>query len=450
MSIDEMLLQQASLVGAMDEAVDDALPHEIAEIVKSQRKRVFIKITSWFLPAAAGALAAVMTVPAFAQANDGLVPLGMTTVKPLGAVPGGTLVLPTSSLPKPAGQARTHLQFVVPDLPLTTPFDCDLSPKCETPASLACVYLLPPYSSHSNGCDPNIVTTLANGGSRAIGIVDAFHDKNALADLRAFSAIFGLPSPNLTIIKCTDNSTGQGTCSTRNPAPPACQNSNQCGWAIEESLDLQAAHAMAPHAKIILVEAHSDSFDDMFLAEKAAGAAVAAAGGGEVSNSWGGSEFSGEQAFDLFFVDPKVAFLASTGDHKNNTDPPWSADVEYPSTSPNVVGVGGTRVVRDSNHTFNSETPWDNSFGGGGGGLSTAEPTPGFQSVVGSSSSVSRRSRHCRRCRPGERAGCPALNGLLWSPDRVLRLWRHQPGVAAGGRHDQRRWPLPHVHSHVV
>ena len=96
MSIDEMLLQQAKhLVGAMDEAVDDALPHEIAEIVKSQRKRVFIKITSWFLPAAAGALAAVMTVPAFAQANDGLVPLGMTTVKPLGAVPGGTLVLPT-------------------------------------------------------------------------------------------------------------------------------------------------------------------------------------------------------------------------------------------------------------------------------------------------------------------------------------------------------------------
>jgi hypothetical protein len=75
------------------------------------RKGVFMKITSWFLPAAAGALAAVMTVPAFAQANDGLVPLGTTTVKPLGAVPGGTLVLPTSSLPKPAGQARTHLQF---------------------------------------------------------------------------------------------------------------------------------------------------------------------------------------------------------------------------------------------------------------------------------------------------------------------------------------------------
>jgi kumamolisin len=274
-----------------------------------------MKITSWFLPAAAGALAAVMTVPAFAQANDGLVPLGTTTVKPLGAVPGGTLVLPTSSLPKPAGQARTHLQFVVPYSPLTTPpFNCDSSPTCETPASLACVYLLPPYSSHSLGCDPNIVTTLANGGSRAIGIVDAFHDKNALADLQAFSAIFGLPSPNLTIIKCTNNSTGHGTCSTSNPAPPACQNSNQCGWAIEESLDLQAAHAMAPHAKIILVEAHSDSFADLFLAEKAAGAVAAAAGGGEVSNSWGGSDGSGEQAFDSFFVNSKVVFLASTGD----------------------------------------------------------------------------------------------------------------------------------------
>jgi hypothetical protein len=158
-----------------------ALSHH--PVWKALSKGVFMKITSWFLPAAAGALAAVMTVPAFAQANDGLVALGTTTVKPLGAVPGGTLVLPTSSLPKPAGQARTHLQFVVPYSPLTTPpFNCNSLPTCETPASLACVYLLPPYSSHSQGCDPNIVTTLANGGSRAIGIVDAIHDKNALAD----------------------------------------------------------------------------------------------------------------------------------------------------------------------------------------------------------------------------------------------------------------------------
>jgi kumamolisin len=124
---------------------------------------------------------------------------------------------------------------------------------------------------------------------------------------------------------------------------------------------------------------------------------VAAAGGGEVSNSWGGSDGSGEQALDSFFVNSKVVFLASTGDHNNNTDPPWSADVEYPSTSPNVVGVGGTRVVRNSNHTFNSENPWDNSSGGGGGAEHGRADT-GFPKRRRKQQAPrsSRRSRHCR------------------------------------------------------
>ncbi|MFO1128480.1 MAG: hypothetical protein U1E66_08655 [Rhodospirillales bacterium] len=340
-----------------------------------------MKIMRWLSPTAAVLLAG-MTMPAIAVDNDGLMPLGTTTVQPIGAVPGGTLVLPMSSLPKPAGEVRTHLQFVIPDTPLAAPFDCHAG-SCETPASLACVYLLPPYTSRTSGCDPNIVTTPASGGSKAIGFVDAFHNKSVLADLKAFSTIFGLPAPSLKIIKCTDNSTGHGTCSANNPAPPACQDSNQCGWAIEASLDVQAAHAMAPNAKLILVEAYSDSYGDMLLAETAAGTAVAAAGGGEVSNSWGGPEFSGQQAWNSYFVNPKVVFLASTGDHKNNSNPPWSADVNFPSTSPNVIGVGGTKVVRNSSYAFSSETPWDNSNGGGGGGLSTIEPTPAFQTIVG-------------------------------------------------------------------
>ena len=325
-------------------------------------------------------LAALM--PAVAQDASGLVPFGATLVKPIERIPGGTVVLPTSSLPKPAGQARTHLQFVIPDTPFTPPFNCNVSPTCETPASLACVYLL---VTQSHGCDPDIVTALSTHGSKVIAIVDAFHNKSALADLQAFSSTFGLPAPHLEILKCTASS-----CSTSHPAPPACRNSDQCGWAIEESLDLQAAHAMAPHAKLILVEALSDSNADLFVAESAAIAAVAAAGGGEVSNSWGGPDFFGETGDDSIFANSKVAVFASTGDHKNNNDPPWSADVEYPSTSPNVVAVGGTTIIRNSNHTFEQENSWDNSDGGTGGGLSVNESRPGFQNGIANKVSTHR------------------------------------------------------------
>ena len=62
-------------------------------------------------------------------------------------------------------------------------------------------------------------------------------------------------------------------------------------------------------------------------AEKA-GALVAAAGGGQVSNSWGGAEFSGETAYDSYFTAKKVIYVASSGD---------APGTEYPSASPNVA-----------------------------------------------------------------------------------------------------------------
>ena len=56
-----------------------------------------------------------------------------------------------------------------------------------------------------------------------------------------------------------------------------------------------------------------------------------------VSMSWGGGEFSGENAYDSDFVTPSghqgVTFLAATGDSGTPSG--------YPAFSPNVVAVGG-------------------------------------------------------------------------------------------------------------
>ena len=220
----------------------------------------------------------------------------------------------------------------------------------ETPASLACIYNLVPPSA---GCNPNAVTAVSNGGSTSIAIVDAYDNPGAAKDLAKFSKQFGLPPANFQVVFAT------GTRPLRDS-----------GWEIEESLDVQWAHAMAPNAKLYLVEAASNSFYDLFTAETVAASIVANDGGGVISNSWGGSEFNGETAFDSFFTYPGVVYFASTGD---------GPGVIYPSASPYVVAVGGTTLSRNaSTGAYIFESAWNST----GGGLSQYEAVPSYQKGV--------------------------------------------------------------------
>jgi subtilase family serine protease len=127
------------------------------------------------------------------------------------------------------------------------------------------------------------------------------------------------------------------------------------------------AHAAAPHAHIYLVEAASNNFTDLFTAVTKATALVKAAGGGEVSMSWGGSEWNTEAGDDWRFNQSKIVFFGATGDVEGT---------QYPAVSPNVVAVGGTTITR-SPYTldFELETTWED----GGGGVSLYEPLPSFQ-----------------------------------------------------------------------
>lgn len=322
---------------------------------------------------AAGFAALTLSVPSLAQDHSGLVSYGALRAKPVEVIPHvGTIVVPESSI-EHAGdigvRAHTHNRVLIPaeavEPPAVGTASTSVNPlltTTETPASLACVYRL---VTQTFGCNPSKVTKVAPGGTRAIAIVDAYHNKTALNDLKAFSTHFGLPAPNLTVVYCSST-----TCTGVNTPPPV-----DTGWAIEIALDLDAAHAMAPHAKLYLVEAHSSSFTDLLRAEDRAAALVAAAGGGQVTNSWGGSDFSGEQSYDPHFVKNKVVFFASTGDHKGGTN---VADVEYPSVSPNVVGVGGTTIIRTNTKAFSKESAWIDT----GGGLSKYETRPSYQNVV--------------------------------------------------------------------
>jgi len=134
------------------------------------------------------------------------------------------------------------------------------SPPGETPSSVRSVYNLP-----------------SSGGSGVIAIVDAFDYPTAENDLNVFSTQFGLPA-------CT---TANG-CFKKVFASGVQPRAN-CGWSQEAALDIEWAHAMSPNAKIVLVEAASNSFVDLFSAVDVATSQVLANGGrGEVSMSWGG------------------------------------------------------------------------------------------------------------------------------------------------------------------
>src|SRR5262249_34252213 len=125
----------------------------------------------------------------------------------------------------------------------------------ETPASLACVYQLPAQSPEFPGCNPNdanLATANPTGGSRAIAMVDAYHYPTAMQDLQVFSAQFGLPAP-------TSGQGGNFQVVYANGRQPRV-NSN---WNLEAALDIQWAHAMAPNAKIYLVEAASNGYTDL-------------------------------------------------------------------------------------------------------------------------------------------------------------------------------------------
>ncbi|MFZ0199063.1 MAG: S53 family peptidase [Candidatus Sulfotelmatobacter sp.] len=268
-----------------------------------------------------------------------------------GQVRRGVGIVPDSSIERPEDiGARMHTNYLIyaPEgkvRPLA-------NPGGETPASLGCVYDL--VSKPISGCPIATASEVPTGGSGVIVIVDAYDYPSAAADLATFSSEFGLPAPNFAVKYATGTKPANG-CSS--------------GWNGEESLDIEWAHAMAPNAQIVLMEAASNSNSALYAAVTAANSYIAAHGGkGEVSMSWGGSETSGETGSDHYFTQSDVVYFASAGD---------SPGVIYPSSSVNVVSAGGTQVNR-SGGNYTNQTAWSD----GGGGTSRYETRPSFQSSV--------------------------------------------------------------------
>jgi subtilase family serine protease len=232
-----------------------------------------------------------------------------------------------------------------------------------TPAQIRAAYGLPALAG---------ATPAQLGAGQTIYIVNAKHDPNIAAELAAFNTKFGLPG-------CTTR-----TLAANAALPLAAASKTSCelvvayssganltatapaydsGWATEIALDVQWAHATAPLARLVLIEA-----PDAGVASLSNAVALAnKMGPGVVSMSFGAAEGSWMTSYDGVFNTAGMSYLAATGDN--------GAAVSWPSASSRVLAVGGTTLTY-SGSGARSETTWS----GTGGGTSAHVALPSYQS----------------------------------------------------------------------
>jgi hypothetical protein len=248
----------------------------------------------------------------------------------------------------------------------------------------------PAQLRHAYGIDqisftgPGNTTVTGDGSGQTIAIVEEGVDPTIGADLTTFDQYFGIP------------------------APPSFQVVDQNGVTTqnldivgEASLDVEWAHAVAPGASIIVYNAAYEPnnstasienlLEAMQQASKLRGVSV-------VTLSYGIPESSlasvglNEKSLDSYFTTPGVTFLAAAGDSGIYGNGGNQVAADYPAASPNVVSVGGTSIVIDAAGDFpgtgaSGEVAWGDGThsgtnGGGGGGLSSVEAEPAWQSGV--------------------------------------------------------------------
>jgi subtilase family serine protease len=234
------------------------------------------------------------------------------------------------------------------------------APKAEADYHFADYKGRPPIHVHGSasaapaGLSPSQIKSLyhlpASGGRGTIAIIGAYNDVSIESDLADFDKQFGLPA-------CT---TANG-CFTKHLM--SAKEKSESGWAMETTLDVEWAHAIAPEAKILLVAATTPSGSNLLDAVDYAAKQKEVVA---ISMSWGGAEFPEETSLDSHFVSVSGAsFFASSGDN--------GAGASWPAASPKVIAVGGTSLVISNKKT--GESAWS----GSGGGVSAYEKEPDFQ-----------------------------------------------------------------------
>ncbi len=281
------------------------------------------------------------------------------------AQPGTTATHTATSNPSPtAVNAATN----------QCPADFKDIPTCYTPQVFRMAY----------GVDKLIQQGFTGKGQTVIDIV-SFGSPTLQEDMNVYDKQFGLPAVNLQIISPLNEKLYD-------------PNGDRSGWAGETTLDVEVIHAIAPDAKIVvLVSPVAETEGTIGLPEfrQLEQYTIDHKLGNIVSQSWAASELTLEdtagqqemQKWETIYqkatTQEGMTYLSSSGDSgatdfkdlraKQLASVPTTS---FPTDSPWVTSVGGTRLTRDGS-TFN-EQAWSNS----GGGFSRFYKTPSYQQTL--------------------------------------------------------------------
>jgi subtilase family serine protease len=239
--------------------------------------------------------------------------------------------------------------------------------------------LTPTDLSSAYGFNPT-----ASGRGQTVALVDAYNDPDINNELETFDTQYRLVVCNIK------NSCLKVVGQTGTSSLPA---NDTTGWAVEESLDVEAVHSVCERCKILLVEANTSSNSDLAAAVQTAVRLKAT----EISNSYGSPE-SSQDAGE--YNHPGVVITAAAGDdgYYSFDELAASGSVNAPDTPaafPTVVAVGGTSLYLGQRGGRQSETVWNDNgvedvfeevlgqaLGAGGGGCSARFTAPQWQHKV--------------------------------------------------------------------
>ena len=232
----------------------------------------------------------------------------------------------------------------------------------------------------------------STGQNQTIVIVDWSGPGNVASELNVFSRFYGLPECNI-----------QNPCFQEVDLSNGAQTSNGSAFGEEIALDTQMVHAIAPNAKIVLVIPPTNDNDGLI---QAIDYAAKLPGVSAISLSLlfapGVDVTTQDTKFQNYQSSLGSIFLSSSGDGG------YLQQLSYPSSSPYVTAVGGTRITSvDWTLGEGSEVAWEFS----GGGFSSTSEMPEWQKTFLSPAIV--QANHGMRVIPDVSAVADSKNSAL-------------------------------------
>ena len=269
-----------------------------------------------------------------------------------------------------------------------------------------------------------------NGTGVTVAIVDAYASPTIVRDINDYSVNNKLPRIKVGVNFSQIVPAGIYRVSPTEPCGPY-------GWWEEESLDVSAVHSSAPGAKIVYVGSRDcgPTLDIAFMD------AIYNRVADVITDSWGDNGEAiapgDQQAYDQALMAAAaqgITVLFSSGDNGDLDAPNGVASGAWPSTSPWVTAVGGTRLNLDAaGHRVSPDAVWNDTYSSTANQLVNRDPGPNPLAGGGGRSSVFARPAYQNTVRAvvGNHRGLPDIS-MSAACTGAVSIYQSFPGQRAG------------------